>query len=32
MIVVLIASGLIWFGHARPDDPIFKEGWTIALP
>jgi hypothetical protein len=32
MIVVLIVSGLPWLGPAKPDDPVFKEGWTITLP
>ena len=25
-------AGLTWLGPAKPDDPVFKEGWLITLP
>lgn len=23
--------GLTWLGAAKPDDPIFKEGWSVSV-
>jgi len=24
-------AGLTWLGTAKPDDPVFKEGWTVSF-
>jgi hypothetical protein len=25
------AGKVIWEGPAEPDDPVFKEGWTVSM-
>jgi hypothetical protein len=24
-------AGFTWLGPAKPDDPVFKEGWTVSI-